>query len=92
MALTTAARLKVVSALDRKHVPFARDAFKGFAATVAKAQAGTCYQILNGTRDEDFTSASERRHARTDMDRNAADIIAHHFTLAGMEAGADFDP
>jgi hypothetical protein len=46
VALTTAARLKVVSALDRKHVPFARDAFKGFAATVAKAQAGTCYQIF----------------------------------------------
>jgi hypothetical protein len=60
-------------------------------AAVTKPQAGTRHQILDRARHQHLVRAGERRHARSDVNGNAADIIADYFALAGMNPGADFN-
>src|SRR6478609_6692075 len=61
-------------------------------AAATKAHARTRHKVLDGARHQHLARAGERRHARTDVNGNAADIIADHFALAGMKPGADFNP
>jgi hypothetical protein len=46
----------------------------------------TRHQILNGARHQHLARAGDRRHARANVNGNAADIIADHFALARYAA------
>jgi hypothetical protein len=73
-------------------VPIARSALERSAATISEAQSGARDQILHCARYQDLVSTGKRRDPRADMYSNAADIVADHFALACMEAGANSNP
>src|SRR3954453_2306986 len=74
-----------------ENLPFAGDALEWTTAAAAEAQAGTGHQILHGARYQNLARAGQRGDARTDVNGDAADIVADHFALAGMQPGADLD-
>jgi hypothetical protein len=61
-------------------------------AAVAEAQAGAGHQVLHGARYQNLTGTGERGDARTNVNGNAADIVANNLALAGMQAGANLNP
>ena len=71
-------------------MPLAGNALERAVATVCEA-TGAGDQILYGAGDQNFVRLSER-NTRADVDRDAADILAHNFAFAGVEASADFNP
>src|SRR5471030_2856068 len=72
-------------------MPFTRNTLEWPNAAVGETQPGAGHEILYCARDQNLASTGKRRDARTDMDGDAANIVAHHFALAGMEPGANVD-
>ncbi len=48
-------------------------------------------EVLDRTRHKHLARAGGLTRARSDVNGNAADIIADYFALAGMKPGADFN-
>ena len=71
------------SPFDRKDAPISGDTLERVIAAVTKTQTGTRHQVLHGARHQHLARAGERRHARSDVNGNPADIVADHFALAG---------
>ena len=68
-----------------------RQAPQHLTAAVLELQAGAGNEVANGAGDEDLSAAGQFRDARRDVDSDAADVVAHDFDLAGMEAAAHLD-
>jgi hypothetical protein len=63
------------SPFDCKDAPISGDTFERMIAAVTKTQARTRHQVLYRARYQHLARAGERRHARSDVNGNAADII-----------------
>src|SRR3990172_9572973 len=61
----------------------------GTAAPEFDARA--CHKILDRARDEHRAWVGERFDARTNVDRDATDVVPHHLALPRVEPGAHID-
>jgi hypothetical protein len=55
-------------------------------------QTGAGGQVAHGSTGEHFAGADQRADACTDMDRNAAPLVASAFAFAGVNARAVNSP
>jgi hypothetical protein len=79
------------STFRREDPPLARDAFQSFRSAIREAQARASDQILDGARHQNLAGGGEGGDAGADVDGDAADVVADHFALAGVEPGSDLD-
>jgi hypothetical protein len=79
------------STFSYEYTPFARDPLKGLYTAVAEPQPRAGYQILHGARYQNLACTGKRRNAGPYVDRDTADVVADHLTLASMKPRADFN-
>src|SRR5207247_2157951 len=75
-----------------KELPVPRDSFQRVDATVRELDSRPSDQIRNRARDEYLPRPGGRPDARTDVDGDAADVVADQLAFAGVETGAHLDP
>lgn len=71
--------------------PFIGNTFETEFPTVMEAEARSRDQILHCTGDQNFARMRFMHHPCADMDCNAADFSADHFTFARVQARADLN-
>ena len=75
-----------------EQVPIISHALQRLGSSIEEGQAGARDQILDGARNEHFPGTCQSRYARSDVDGDAPELVAHDFALAGMQAGSHLDP
>src|SRR5687768_5267610 len=73
------------SAVEREQRPAAVDAAQLAHAALLEAEAGADHGAVDGPRHEHLSGCRERRDARGDVHGHAADVVADHLALAGVE-------
>ena len=58
---------------------------------IFKIDSGARDEILNGSGNKHTSGLSLRHDPRADVDRDAADIVAHQFAFAGVHSRAHID-
>jgi hypothetical protein len=58
-------------------------------SAILESNARPCDEVFDGVRHEDLTGTGRRGDARSDVDRDAADLLTDDLALAGMQAAAD---
>jgi hypothetical protein len=76
----------VTLGLRGEKFPFVWNAFQGVGPHVFEFDAGACDKIFHRPGDQDATRFRVRHDAGTDVDGNPADVVAHHFAFAGVDA------
>ena len=86
-----AGKSRLCSPLYGVGVPFAGNTLRGLTTAVTEAQTGARHEVFDRARYKDFARTGKRRHPRTDVHGNAADVVTHHFALACVKTGTHFD-
>ena len=76
----------------REQFPRSRQALEAARAALGEFEAGARGQFGHDARDPDFAGLRLRHHPRSGVDREAADVVAAQFDLAGVHAGAQRKP
>ena len=76
-------------ASDGEEGPFSRETLEDMRSAILESNAGPCDEVFDGVRHEDLTGTGRRGDARSDVDRDAADLLTDDLALAGMQAAAD---
>src|SRR5215218_2790042 len=92
IGLRTASTMSASPIGDSIDRPCARDALQLLLAARLEGEAGARDEILHRPRDEHLARLRETGDARTGVDGDAAHVGAVELALAGVQAGADFDP
>ena len=79
------------SAFYGVNLPVAWNSLECLAAAICKAQTGASHQVFDSSRHQHFASPGKRSHSGTNVNRNATDIVAHHFALAGVQPCANIN-
>src|SRR3990172_6715412 len=74
-----------------EQAPLFRDALERVNALVLEGDARTSHEVFHGAGDHDLAGAGRRRHAGANVHGDAADIVADHLALAGVEPGSRLD-
>ena len=71
--------------------PFAGNAFQPVHSVVLEFDAGTRDEIFHRRGDQNGPRPRIRHNPSTNVDRGAADVVAHDFAFAGVHARAYVD-
>jgi hypothetical protein len=71
----------------RKQVPGVEDAFQLRHAAIRELDVRAIDEVGNGSRYEHLVGAGERADPRSNIDRDASDVVVDHFALASVKAG-----
>ena len=71
--------------------PLARYTPQLVGSPVIELQSRTDHEVAKRAGHEDFTRSGERGHARANVHRDAADVIAADLTFAGVQPGSHLD-
>jgi hypothetical protein len=77
--------------VGRVEPPVAGNAPQPVRANVREPNASARHQIFDRTRDEDLAGRCLRHDPGPDVHRDSADVLAHQFALAGVEARPDLN-
>ena len=76
--------------LDREDPPGSGDAFELVLSSIGKGLIGADDEVPDGAADQHVARPGEAADARTDVNREAADVvIREQLELAGVQAGAN---
>src|SRR5258706_5387935 len=77
--------------IRRKQWPFSRNALEMVGASGIEANAGPGHEIFHRVGYQNLCRLRQGCDPRGGMHRNAADVVAHEFAFAGVQAGAHVD-
>jgi hypothetical protein len=83
-AFTGIGTLRVGSTLNGEQFPGPRHPFEFVLATVVELDSRAEDEVLDGPRHQHLSRVGQRSDPRSDVDRNATEVIASDLTLAGM--------
>src|SRR3954464_8755607 len=78
-------------ALGHEYRPLAWDSLQGPASPIGETQSRSRHQILYRAGHQNLAGAGKRSNTRADVNGDAADVVANHFALAGVESGTHFN-
>jgi len=82
---------RLLSGAHGEEAPLARNSFQLVHPALLKIDSGTRHEVLHGPGDKHTARLGFRHDARTRVDRDAADVVAHQFAFAGMHSRAHFN-
>src|SRR6267143_3930170 len=79
-------------AIDRKEMRFAWHALQRVKPPVVELQSRAGHEILDRVRDQNLAALADAGDARADVHRDAGELGAAHFALAGVQPRAHLEP
>jgi len=55
-------------------------------ATILECDSGSCHQVSDGSRDENFPRPGKSGHSCADVNSNSADVVTSGFNFASVKA------
>src|ERR1700730_6878800 len=76
---------------SRVELPSIRDPFQSMDPAILEEDARTGAEVFDGARHDNLARCRDGADARRDVDGDASDVIAVHFDLPGVNAGANLE-